>query len=89
MALNKIELKLGKKVITLTPAQFEELKQDMRELDKSHYYYWHNYSQPYWNSNNIRPFFLTGTTPVEYTTTMITNNLKDPPAFIGSIVSAS
>ena len=40
--LSKIELKLGKKVITLTPEQFEELKRDMRNLDKSHYYYWHN-----------------------------------------------
>ena len=41
MALSKITLTLGKKVITLTSKEFEELKRDMRELDKDHHYYWH------------------------------------------------
>ena len=45
MALAKIELKLGKKTITLTPAQFEELKQDMRDLDRTYNYHW--YSNPW------------------------------------------
>ena len=56
MALSKIELKLGKKVITLTPKQFEELKQDMRDLDKDHHYYWHNYSWPKWYYNQPQRF---------------------------------
>lgn len=53
MALSKITLKLGRKTIELTSEQFEELKQDMRDLDRSHNYYWHRnpwygqwYSQP-------------------------------------------
>ena len=40
MALSKITLKLGKKKIELTEAEFEELKRDMRQLDKRHHYYW-------------------------------------------------
>jgi len=72
MALSKITLTLGKgktkQKISLTPDQFEELKQDMRDLDKSHNYYWnHNpwyqrwYSQPY--------FTLTGNSGVSGTVT--------------------
>jgi hypothetical protein len=42
MALQKISLRLGTKVISLTAKEFEELKRDMRELDKDHHYYWHH-----------------------------------------------
>jgi len=57
MALSKIELKLGKKVIKLTPAEFEELKLDMRELDKQYHYYW--CSQPVWQTGIVykEPFY--------------------------------
>lgn len=56
MALKKITLQLGSKTISLTVKQFEELKQDMRELDKQHHYYW-NHSPWYgpWYSG-IRSF---------------------------------
>ena len=48
MALAKISLKLGKKTIELTPEQFEELKKDMRKLDKDYHYYWFgNYDYRY------------------------------------------
>lgn len=58
MALSKITLTLGKgkskQKISLTPEQFEELKQDMRDLDRSHDYYWHRspwYQPWYYNSS--------------------------------------
>jgi len=80
MALSKIELKVGKgknrKVITLTTEQFEELKQDMRDLDKSHHYYWYNYqwprwySQPHWSGSPILCNNIAGSTT---TTGVITN----------------
>ena len=57
MALAKITLKLGKKKIKLTPEEFEELKQDMRQLDSDHKYYWY-YTHRYWP-----------TQPLMYTTT--------------------
>jgi hypothetical protein len=38
--ITKITLKLGEKEIELTANEFEELKRDMRELDKQ-YPYWH------------------------------------------------
>ena len=97
MALSKIELKLGKKVITLTPAQFEELKQDMRNLDKDHHYYWHNYNWPYRYYNQL----ITSASGVNYTNsapstvntgsikTIPTTAIQDPPAFSGSILCAS
>ena len=53
MALSKITLKLGKKTIELTPEQFEELKQDMRILDKQHHYHW-NWYKPWYNGGSIR-----------------------------------
>ena len=43
MALAKITLQLGKKKIELTNEEFQELKKDMRELDKIHSDYWRNY----------------------------------------------
>jgi len=57
MALSKIELKLGKKVIKLTTDEFEELKRDMRELDKQYHYYW--CSQPVWKTGIVYrdPFY--------------------------------
>ena len=56
MALSKITLTLGKKVITLTSKEFEELKRDMRELDKDHHYYWHRYDRWYYhNTPNLVP----------------------------------
>ncbi len=42
MALKKITLQLGCKTVSLTKKQFEELKADMRELDRQHHYYWHH-----------------------------------------------
>ena len=59
MALAKISLKLGKKTIELTPAQFEELKRDMRELDKSHHYYWHRspWYEPWYHQQSPAPMF--------------------------------
>ena len=89
--LSKIELKLGKKTITLTSKQFEELKQDMRNLDKDHRYYWYDYQWPRWYHNYPQQISITGTTG------LLTANLnqlelgdqKDPPAFNGTVLSAS
>ena len=79
MALSKIELKLGKKVITLTPEQFEELKADMRELDKNHHYYWNNspWDRPYYT-------YTTCTTGIDQQ-----SQTPNPPSFNGSILSTS
>ena len=95
MALNKIELKLGKKVISLTPAEFEELKSDMHLLDKGHHYYWH--SQPYWVQNPSYGGITTyrsGSPAVELqnaaiTGTNVSNTTPEHPAFSGSILSTS
>jgi len=85
MALATITLKLGKKKIELTAKEFEELKADMRQLDKNHYYYWHNY-QPYWYQNSI-------SSPITFTTSagsavdVIDHEIGSAPDFGGSIVS--
>lgn len=96
MALRKIELKLGKKVITLTPEQFEELKQDMRNLDKDHHYYWHNYqhyhSYPSWNRTQgviLCDDISTGNTIGIKGTAGISFTETKPPAFSGSILSTA
>jgi len=96
MALSKIELKLGKKVITLTPEQFEELKQDMRDLDRDHHYYWHSYPfTEYWwgNSTGTPSFRTTGTTTGNTIdikgTAGISFTERKPPAFSGTILSAA
>ena len=102
MALAKISLKLGRKTIELTPEQFEELKQDMRDLDKSHHYYWHTspWYQPWYDRPNRLPTF-TYTTPVVYGSScdaaisanslisQTSNAVPEPPAFSGSILSAT
>ena len=84
MALAKIELKLGKKTITLTPAQFEELKQDMRNLDKTYNYFWYSnpWPQRWWGGTLTYPSYPpgqiycntagTGTTTTTAGSTMIT-----------------
>ena len=103
MALSKIELKLGKKVIKLTTDEFEELKRDMRELDKQHHYYWYKY-YPYGYGQISQPLTLRDNF---YYATGVSNNLsgnlsaavtipattkdlpKGPPSFSGSILSTS
>lgn len=96
MALNKIELKLGKKVITLTPNQFEELKQDMRYLDRGHYYYWNHspWYQPWDRTTSLTGIrtLLTGTTNIADVCANISTaeaEVSDPPAFSGTILSAA
>jgi hypothetical protein len=79
MALAKIELKLGKKTISLTPAQFEELKHDMRSLDKDHHYYWH---QPYYTGIRT-PFYGSTCT----TGSLTTSTAGRPPSFAGNVLS--
>ena len=99
MALSKIELKLGKKVIKLTTDEFEELKRDMRELDKQHHYYWYTYN-PYWVRQpvTLRDRFYDGMS-TSYgsisnlkdcvNTVTLSKSAEDPPAFTGSILSTS
>ena len=100
MALNKIELKLGKKVISLTPEQFEELKRDMRELDKRHHYYWHTspwYDQWYYNQPVTVPLtfttsagsYQTANSGVGSSDCVSTTQTPSPPVFNGSILSTS
>jgi len=103
MALSKIELKLGKKVITLTPEQFEELKQDMRDLDRDHHYYWYNYphylTHQWWDTTGTPLFKNTGTATGNIIGSVTIDNIggtadvetvpSDPPAFSGNILSAA
>lgn len=97
MALAKITLKLGKKTIELTSEQFEELKQDMRDLDKSHNYYWHNspwYQPWYYNQPVLREFTtcnLVGSAS-NFSSSDAANRAVSllpakPPNFSGSVVS--
>ena len=103
MALAKISLKLGKKKIELTPAQFEELKQDMRELDKHHHYYWNLYPhREYWWGNSAP--YITYTTSnaggslsampdanifsiSDMAALPIDQLVEPPPSFKGSVLS--
>ena len=70
MALSKITLTLGKgkskQKISLTPEQFEELKQDMRDLDQSHNYYW---NQNTW----YQPWYTLSSTTYSASTTRSSN----------------
>ena len=86
MALSKIELKLGKKVIKLTPAEFEELKLDMRELDKQYHYYW--CSQPVWQTGIVYkdPFYYSSNVSDCVSTAKLPQSLT---SFSGSILSTS
>ena len=104
MALSKISLTLGKgktkQKIQLTPAQFEELKQDMRDLDKSHNYYWHHSPwYGHWYNGGIRTFSTSNATDtytnavsaVNFTSENAQNALEnqpEPPSFSGKILSA-
>jgi hypothetical protein len=95
MALKKIELKLGKKVISLTPKEFEELKADMRALDKSHHYYWHTtpwYRSWYTTNPQISLLSTSKGAPAVGGSLSISNSQDGtytPPAFSGSVLSTS
>ena len=69
MTIAKITLKLGKKKIELTEEEFEELKQDMRELDSSYRYYWYNGQHHNWQYPSVT---YTSTEPFEFTSGTIT-----------------
>ena len=94
MALQIISLRLGTKVISLTSKEFEELKRDMRELDKDHHYYWH--SLPYYppGIRGFSPLTVYGSSAGNSGSLSCNtagfnpdNILGTPPAFAGSVLS--
>lgn len=103
MALAKITLKLGRKTIELTNEQFEELKQDMRDLDRQHHYYWHHspwYSPWYYNqpmtsiplvmsSAGVNVSVGSSNNAANVANQMLASDASKPPAFEGSIVSTA
>jgi len=106
MSLSKITLTLGKgktkQKINLTPEQFEELKQDMRDLDKSHNYYWHRnpWYQPYYiactsntfdtvaSSSCVSETYVNSITDTA-SVNLITKPQPQPPRFSGCILSTA
>ena len=81
MSLEKITLKLGKKKIKLTVEEFEELKQDMRDLDRDYRWYWFSAPpyRPYWYTNtSIAPLLAGNSTPVGSTADAISNTTITP-----------
>ncbi len=86
MALSKIELKLGKKKISLTPKQFEELKQDMRDLDKDHHYYWYNYRWPttWYNTYPYGQVICNGSTSTGTISNVTTTSTNATSAYSGA-----